>query len=98
MLGVLQHLFAEYNFDHIKKCVFSEKEELELGELAGEEGETVWGKRKQKKKKKRGTEWGTVKGVPFQLFPNSWLHVRSQALHGVDDEQIQEVEPGVGCS
>lgn len=84
------------NFDHIKKCVFSEKEEFRVGGVGrGRRGDSLG---KRKKKKKRGTEWGTVKGVPFQLFHNSWVHVWSRTLHGVNDEQIQEVEPGVGCS
>lgn len=34
----------------------------------------------------------------FQLFHNSEFMRWSQTLHGVNDEQIQEVEPGGGAA
>lgn len=58
-----KHLLAEWNFDHIKKCVFSEKEELRVGGVGrGRRGDSLGrrGKKKKKRRRMRNSKRGAV--------------------------------------
>lgn len=105
MLGLSQHLFAEQNCDLVMtsgNVSFQQRRSSELGGGGvgrGRRGDSQ-GKAKKKKKKGRHRMRNSERGSApkFQLFHNSEFMCWSQTLHGVNDEQIQEVEPGGGCS